>query len=130
MPLNPLSSPIPLHLRVTSGSKRGTAIGTPTLNADLHDVPKNVPHGIYAGTVRVDESVFAAAIHYGPRFFHNDTPSFEVHVIDHTITKTPKTIDVLLLAHLRDVQNFASQEALQVQISADIAQARSLFPPQ
>ena len=65
-----------------------------------------------------------AAIHYGPRPVFHDEDSFEVHVLDRVITSVPETVEVELIARLRDVQNFASAQELMAQIQIDIKQCR------
>ena len=118
---------------VVPGSKRGRHLGTPTLNLDLHDVPKQMDEGVYACWVQTMDNdagkqlPLAAALHYGPRPVFNDTRSCEVHVLDAIIDVPPASVEVIIAQRLRDVQDFESAEALQHQIADDITQARAIL---
>lgn len=106
-------------------------MGTPTLNLDLGDVPTDLKEGIYACKVSLDDKTYNAAMHYGPRPVHKDTPSCEVHILDTMIkplTQTPTpTLTVTVIAYLRPVLDFPTEAALIAQIADDIAKARGIL---
>lgn len=102
-------------------------MGTPTLNLELHDIPDDLKEGIYACTVIIDNQIYNAAMHYGPRPVHQDTPSCEVHLLDETISDTPGMITVNIVEYLRPVLDFPSEAALIAQIGDDIAKARGIL---
>lgn len=110
-----------------AGSGRGHDLKAPTINLDPLQIPTDLEEGIYAGWATMNDQQLPAAIHYGPRPVFNDTPSFEVHVLDHSIDRVENTITVRLVERLRDVQDFASTEELMQQIQRDIEQCRAIL---
>ena len=112
------------------GAGRGKELGTPTINVDVQDVPPDLPHGIYAGSVMIGDTSYIAAMHYGPApVFQADT-TFEVHVLDTTIDAVPDDITITVQAHLRPIRDFPDVAALQAQIADDIAQTRAIMQAQ
>jgi len=67
-----------------------------------------------------------AVLHYGPRPVFKDTPACEVHLLDRLVEKAPVLVTVHIVKYLREVRDFASVEALQAQIAADITEARAI----
>ena len=111
----------------THGAGRGKRIGTPTINLNLEDVPKEVTHGIYACYATIEDKKYPAVAHFGPRPVFQDTEAFEVHLLDTHIEKFPESITVELVKYLRDVQDFPSTEALLDAIQKDILAAKSIL---
>jgi len=126
-----MSTPLPetIKARVISGEGRGRRVGFPTINCHLDDVTDDLEEGIYAGNVKFDEelTVRQAAIHYGPKPFYKEGKSFEVHIIDNPPDETPENLSIELVARLRDVEDFPSEEALKAQIQKDIDKARAIL---
>lgn len=124
-----------MHFRAsaTSGTKRGTYLGKPTINLRLEEIPNDLPEGIYACRVTLEhdggarEGPFMAAVHYGPRPVFKDTASFELHVIDVAPSRFPNMADVTVVARLRDVRDFPSVEALMEQIGRDVERAKFIL---
>lgn len=112
---------------VIIGSGRGKGMGTPTLNLDLHDIPDDLKEGIYACKAIIDDQTYNAAMHYGPRPVHKDSPSCEVHLLDETINDAPETITVEIVEYVRPVRDFPSEAALIAQIGNDIQRARGIL---
>jgi len=123
-----MSSPL-FHFtaRVVRGAGRGRTIGSPTLNLDLQAVPDTLKPGIYACFASWGRTRTMAAMHFGPRPVFHDSLACEVHVIGKKILRAPQEITVEVAERLRDIRNFPSIEALQEQISLDIAQARAIL---
>jgi len=126
--------------RVIGGSRRGRSLGFPTINLDLRSIPEDIKHGIYAGYATFSEEPRAkkpmsqeanephpAAIHYGPRLFHDEGLSFEVHIINQEVPGVPKEVTVTMVERLRDVRNFPDEQALEEQIRVDIERARAIL---
>lgn len=111
----------------TTGSGRGEGLGFPTMNLSIDEVPEGIPEGIHAAFVEYGGDQHMAAIHYGARPVFDDSPSFEVHVIDEVVDTPPPSLTVELVRHLRDVQNFSSAEELVSQLHMDIDQARDIL---
>ncbi len=121
-----------LPLRFVGSVVRGLGIGgskvrVPTINIDLSCVPDGIPHGVYAGCVRMEGRDLAAAIHYGPRPAVRAGESFEIHVLDEQIDAPPGTVDIELLDRLRDIRDFASLDALRAAIADDVLRVRETF---
>jgi|TARA_Y100000310_G_scaffold175525_1_gene175583 riboflavin kinase/FMN adenylyltransferase len=130
--------PVSFSARSVAGSGRGRAIGYPTINLEIDDIPKDIEEGIYAGFAsfvncqksaadgRVNCQLFAA-IHFGPRLFHKDSNAFEVHVFDAELDELPNELDIELIKKLRDIKDFENEEDLKSQISMDIEEARAIL---
>lgn len=114
---------------VVTGSGRGKDLKTPTLNLDVDKTPASLEDGVYACFARMGENGLRlpATMHYGARPTFNDTPSCEVHIIDHIIDIPPHSVTVDVVEKLRDVQKFDSPEALVKQMKEDTKQARDLL---
>lgn len=114
------------EVSVIKGRGRGKTIGFPTLNLTI---PEEFPyqHGIYAGSVVIDNVVYRGAIHYGPIPAFNDTrESLEVHIIDKELLKQPSKIWLTIDYFLREIKPFASAEDLSAQIGKDIQKIKAL----
>lgn len=133
-PEPPANSKLPEPIRITaapivSGASRGRRIGIPTLNIDLSVIPKELQHGIYACWIRIGDKQYRGAMHYGPRPVFQDSETFEVHVLDAVLNESPETVDIDIVARIRDVQNLESIEALKKAIAADIEAVRAMLKP-
>ncbi len=124
-----LSPPLVFSASVVRGAGRGRTIGSPTLNLQLEDIPSTLEEGIYACFVMLGEEgeTLPAAIHYGPRPVFNDSQTFEAHILDRTIDHAPDRVQVRVVAYLREVRNYETQELLMEQIQADVAAARAIL---
>ncbi|OIO53620.1 hypothetical protein AUJ46_04485 [Candidatus Peregrinibacteria bacterium CG1_02_54_53] len=109
------------------GAGRGRAIGSPTLNLALPNVPRTLRHGIYACRVQWNRRCFSAAMHYGPRPVFRAGNACELHVIDHAIRRAPVHVTVEVVKRLRSIRNFPTVEKLQEQIARDIEQTRTVL---
>ncbi len=94
---------------------------------DLGDVPKDFHHGIYVCRVTMNGKVYGGAMHFGPRPVFKDAESLEVHILDETIADVPGSIDVEVLARVRDVLDFPDAEALKLAIADDIRITRGIL---
>ncbi|MBI3336037.1 riboflavin kinase [Candidatus Peregrinibacteria bacterium] len=114
---------------IIKGSGRGNRIGTPTMNLNLEQVPKELEPGIYACRCQLKPESWElkAVLHYGPRPVFKDTSSCEVHFLDIAPTATLDSLTVEIIQKLREVQDFSSVEELQKQIQRDIAEARAIL---
>ncbi|HSD32769.1 MAG TPA: bifunctional riboflavin kinase/FAD synthetase [Gemmatimonadales bacterium] len=122
---------------VTRGAGRGRTIGVPTINLPVPDGRKLLPpDGVYAVWVTVegrgtgDEGRVERGRH-GGMMNQGSRPTFgvaerglEVHLFDFTGDLYGETVLVEWVRRLRDVQTFASREALVEQLGRDSAAAR------
>lgn len=112
---------------VTRGAGRGRTIGIPTINLPVPDGRKLLPpDGVYAVWVTVE-----GRGRYGGMMNQGSRPTFgvaerglEVHLFEFTGDLYGETVLVEWVRRLRDVQTFASREALVEQLARDAAAAR------
>ncbi len=131
---------------VGSGAGRGHTLGFPTAN--LFEIATLLPpDGVYAGVCSVPSqdcggrslhpppavatsatsATFAAAINLGPNpTFGESARKFEVHLLDFSGDLRGQTLDVELLARIRDTRKFDSVDDLRRQLEQDVAAVRAV----
>jgi riboflavin kinase/FMN adenylyltransferase len=119
-----LGRPHRIRGRVVAGDRRGRSIGFPTANLD--DIPVMLPgNGVYAGRGWVQGKPYPVAINIGPNpTFGIDARKVEAHLLDFEGDLYEQTIEIDLLAHLREVRPFSSLDQLKDQLARDVARAR------
>src|SRR5262245_3290419 len=112
---------------VVRGAGRGRTIGVPTINLEAPDPRKLLPpDGVYAVRVMIGEQQFGGMMNQGPRpTFGEQARTLEIHLFDFDGELYGKTVDVDWVRRLRDVQTFASREALVAQLERDRQAARA-----
>ncbi len=128
--LNTLNQHLSFSAHTVPGSGRGKTLGVPTINLDLADVPTAMEEGIYACRVTIEDRIYPAALHYGPRPVFGDTPSCEVHLIDAgagLAELTMTQVEIEIIERVRPVQDFDSPHALIEQMLRDIAACRAIL---
>lgn len=113
---------------VVRGARRGTALGFPTANLELHHAVRPPP-GVYAGEAPLDGRVYRAVVNIGtrPTFHENGAETIEVHLLDFGGGDLyGRVAEVRFLARIRDEKQFEGPDALKRQITADIGVARRL----
>jgi riboflavin kinase/FMN adenylyltransferase len=121
---------------VLHGDKRGRELGFPTANLRL-DTGCRLRHGIYAVRVGCDGRRYDGVASFGRRpMFDDGGVLLEVFLFDFAGDLYGKTIDVALIAWLRDEAKFASIDALVQQMHDDarrardaLARAHGAYPP-
>lgn len=92
---------------------------------------EKLEQGIYAVKVRRVAEVaapwYCGVAHYGPRPAVNASDSFEVHVFDFNEDWYGASVEIEVKDYLRPIENFATIDALRVQIEKDIAAGRKLL---
>ncbi len=97
---------------VQRGRGRGREIGFPTANIPLHSP---IESGVYKGSVTVDGHRHLAALFVGTA-----GEELEAHLIEYTEDLYGKKITVEVGEKIREVYDFADDEALIAQISLDV----------
>jgi riboflavin kinase/FMN adenylyltransferase len=121
-----LTRPYRVRGMVTHGARRGRSIGFPTANLDAIDTILPAP-GVYAGRALAAHGRWAAAVNVGSNpTFQEHGWKFEAHLLDFTGSLYGQTVEVDILARLRDIQPFDSVEQLQAQLARDIQATRAL----
>ncbi len=123
-----LGRPPALFGTVVKGDGRGRQLGIPTANLDLGGELRP-QRGVYGAHVTVDGATYAAAVNIGgrPTFYPEDdgADTVEAHLIgfDGALHGDlyGRSLEVVLLGHLRDEQRFDGPDALRAQIERDIA---------
>lgn len=123
-----LSRPFAIEGEVVRGFQRGRGFGFATANVGLADYVR--PRlGVYAVRVRVGEDWRdgVASVGVNPSVGALAEPVLEAHIFDFDAELYGQTIEVELIAFLRDEAHFADLDALRAQMAEDAAQARALL---
>lgn len=122
-----LDKPYSLTNTVIKGAQRGRLMDFPTANIIFPDNKVLPKFGVYAGVVIVEGKKYRAIANIGlrPTFADITVPLAEIHILDFNSDIYGKNIEFKFLYNLRDELKFNSIDALRVQISKDIAIARS-----
>lgn len=111
---------------VVRGDRRGSAIGIPTANLELHHAVRP-PGGVYAAEVPFDGRLHRAVVNIGtrPTFREGGGETIEAHLLDYAGGDLyGRVLEVRFLGRLRDEKRFEGVEALKAQIAEDIASAK------
>ena len=122
-----------VHGRVVPGAGRGRTIGVPTINLAPPQPEKLLPpDGVYAVSVTVGRREAGNAKRYGGMMNQGPRPTFgeqartlEIHLFDFDGELYGETVVVEWVRRLRDVQAFASRDALVAQLERDRQAARA-----
>lgn len=126
-----LEAPPMLRGTVVHGDRRGRELGFPTANLAFDYTPALPALGIYLGRVSVPERAVGpghpALVSIGVRpTFHDDGRVLaEVYLLDWDGDLYDATLEVELVARLREERRFDSVEALVAQMRRDEAEARA-----
>lgn len=123
-----LSRPWAIEGVVQRGFQRGRGFGFATANVPLGEYAR--PRlGIYAARVNIDGASLpgVASIGVNPTVGALPEPLLEAHVFDFDTELYSKTIEVEMIAFLRDEAHFADVEALKIQMADDAARARAIL---
>ncbi|QMW21864.1 bifunctional riboflavin kinase/FAD synthetase [Sandaracinobacteroides saxicola] len=123
-----LTRPFTVRGEVVHGAKLGRTIGVPTANIELKDYVRP-RYGVYAVRVRLpDGSLVDGVANLGVRpMFTPPVELLEVWLLDWSGDLYGVTLDVALVAHLRDEAVLDGLAALQAQIAKDAAAARAVL---
>jgi riboflavin kinase/FMN adenylyltransferase len=121
-----LGRPYQVSGRVGEGERRGRLLGVPTIN--LAEVPPQKllpPDGVYAVRVEWRGGRADGMMNQGPKpTFHDGRRSLEAHLFDFDGNLYGEWVRIEWVERLRDVERFASVEALQQQLARDRTRAR------
>jgi riboflavin kinase / FMN adenylyltransferase len=124
-----LGRPYQVSGRVEPGEGRGRQIGVPTIN--LSDIPPQKllpPDGVYAVRVEWRGGRGGGMMNQGPRpTFQDGRRWLEVHLFDFDGDLYGEWVRVEWIERLRDVQRFASVDALRNQMERDRSRALAVL---
>ena len=120
-----LGRPYRVSGRVVEGERRGRQIGVPTIN--LGEIPPQKllpPDGVYAVRVEWRGGRVGGMMNQGARpTFHDGRRTLEAHLFEFDGDLYGEWVRVEWIERLRDVQPFASVEALKQQLERDRTRA-------
>lgn len=106
--------------KVVRGELVGRTLGFPTINVLGHH---DLPHGVYASSVRTSKGTYKGALHFGPRTVLGiEHPTLEVHLLDFSGDLYDETVHIDVYNKIRDVMSFDDLESLKSQIEQDVEQ--------
>lgn len=111
---------------VVRGARRGTTLGFPTANLELHHTVRP-PAGVYAADVLLGGRVYRGVVNIGtrPTFQEDGGETIEAHLLDYAGGDLyGRVAEVRFLARIRDEKKFDGPDALKRQIASDIQTAR------
>jgi riboflavin kinase/FMN adenylyltransferase len=124
-----LGRPYQVSGRVGEGERRGRQLGVPTIN--LTDVPPQKllpPDGVYAVRVEWRGGRAGGMMNQGPKpTFEDGRRTLEAHLFDFDGDLYGEWVRIEWVERLRDVERFASVEALQQQLDRDRTRARAVL---
>jgi riboflavin kinase/FMN adenylyltransferase len=124
-----LGRPYQVSGRVEEGERRGRLLGVPTIN--LADVPPQKllpPDGVYAVRVEWRGGRAGGMMNQGPKpTFQDGRRTLEAHLFDFDGNLYGEWVRIEWVERLRDVERFASVEALQQQLERDRTRARAVL---
>jgi riboflavin kinase/FMN adenylyltransferase len=124
-----LGRPYQVSGRVGEGERRGRLLGVPTIN--LADVPPQKllpPDGVYAVRVEWRGGRAGGMMNQGPKpTFQDGRRTLEAHLFDFDGNLYGEWVRIEWVERLRDVERFASVEALQQQLERDRTRARAVL---
>jgi FAD synthase len=115
---------------VEHGDRRGRTIGFPTANLRLALDHAHIEDGVYAATVRLDDSRCvdsAVSIGRRPTFYPEGVRLCEAHLIDFDEDIYDTCITVRLVARMRRQERFESVAELVTQLRADVDACTNLL---
>ena len=123
-----LGRPYTLSGKIAHGKKLGRELGFPTINLKMGKRPIAV-NGIFAVLVKgLDNRVLRGVASIGTRPTVNGVGTIlEVYILNFTEKVYGRCVDIEILHKLRDEEKYDSLDALTVQISQDINDAKTYF---
>lgn len=126
-----MGRPFALEGTVGSGAGRGTELGFPTANLEIHPKKLLPPPGIYLSDNEMEGGPARGLTYVGsaPTFGPGPTRA-EVYLIDYNGSLRGRTLKTLLRSKLRADKVFGSPEALVEAMNQDVARAREIWARQ
>jgi drug/metabolite transporter (DMT)-like permease len=104
--------------RVVHGQGRGKGIGYPTANLDKVDL--DIPHGIYAAKVGLNNHSYLGLMHFGFKDVFREDVSLEILIKDFSGDIYGEVLEIEVLEKIREVKKFDSPNRLIEEIKKDL----------
>jgi riboflavin kinase/FMN adenylyltransferase len=102
---------------IVDGEGRGSKLGFSTINLDYSEV--KLEFGVYLGRVLVDKKEYLCLIHFGPKKTFSDKVSLEVYIEEKITNFYTKSLEIVIIKRIRDIEKFLTEEDLKKQIKKD-----------
>ena len=123
-----LGRPYSLEGRVGAGAGRGTELGFPTANLEIHPEKLLPQPGIYISRSEVGETAWAGITYVGSAATFGPGPvRVEVYLLDFNESLRGERMKTLLIAQVRADQVFGSAKELVSAMEQDVARARAYW---
>ena len=127
--------------KVIIGRGVGRTLGFPTLNFEIPE-SFELSEGVYVCKIKAPSfacpergrrvkrglgEILDGVLFYGSRKTFDNAKALEVHILDEELAEAPQSATIEVLDRIRDIQKFASEEELKVQIKEDCSTARKVL---
>jgi drug/metabolite transporter (DMT)-like permease len=112
------AKPLIFEAKVISGQGKGKSMGYPTANLDKDAL--DMPHGIYAVKIFVQDKKYYGLLHFGFKDLFRPDVSAEILIKDFSADIYQQTVKVEILAKVREVKHFKSVDELSLAIKDDL----------
>ncbi len=114
---------------VVEGKKLGRTLSFPTVNQPLPTDLALPPHGVYAAWIKTPDGVYHKGVcNLGRQpTVGGDTLLAETHILGFEGDLYGKTLDLMPMVWLRDIQKFSSLDRLRTAVQENMAQAEKLL---
>ena len=123
-----LGRPVGVLGTVVPGEGRGTKLGYPTANLDLHHELKP-PQGVYGALTLTEDGILRPSmVNIGtrPSFTVNQETVVEIHILDFEGDLYTNTLEVFFLDRIREEKAFPNPDLLVKQLHQDFQEASTM----
>lgn len=117
---------------VIKGKGRGRSLGFPTANIAVDKELKieagNLEFGVYASIIEIDGNFYQSATSIGPNeTFGDKDPTIETYIFNFNQDIYGKKVSLNLIAKIREMKKFASEDELKQAIKEDIKKVKAIL---
>ncbi len=117
-----------LHGRVVTGTGRGTELGFPTANLDVHSKQALPAEGVYATWAYIDDKPCQSMTNIGKRpTFGGSERTVEVYIPNYHGDLYGRELKIDIIERLREEKRFDTADELKQQIAEDIKQGSAIL---
>lgn len=105
--------------KIIHGKGRGKQLGFLTANLDTTDI--DIPHGVYAVQVKINNCEYSGLLHFGFKETFNEPASLEVMIKDISGEIYGEKIEIKIIRKIREIKKFTSAELLAEEVKKEFA---------